>query len=74
MKQTKLDHLCRIVLPVSMRRNLGIKEGSRLEIRQVEDCIIIKVAKNACRLCGSDIVSQGELMLCQTCIEKIKKM
>ena len=50
MKETKLDNLCRIVIPVSIRKNLGMKQGTQLKIEQVDDHIIIKLAKNACRL------------------------
>ena len=74
MKQTKLDDLCRIVIPASMRKNLGMEKGTLLEIRQVNDYIIIKSVQNTCRLCGAHTVANNELMICNTCIEKIKKI
>ena len=74
MKQTKLDNLCRIVIPVSIRKNLGMKEGTRLKIEQNEDCITIKIAESTCRLCGAHDTVHEELMICSTCIQKIKKL
>lgn len=74
MKETKLDNLCRIVIPVSTRKNLGMKQGTPLKIEQVDDYIVIRLAKNVCRLCGSHAVSRSKLMICDTCIEKIKKI
>ena len=74
MKQIKLDNLCRIVIPVSIRKNLGMKQGTQLKIEQVNDYIIIKLAKKACLLCGSHTATHNEFMICDTCIEKIKKI
>ena len=74
MKYTKLDKLGRAVIPASMRKNLGIQIGSPLEIHQAHDAITVKLAKMACRLCGSGDIANIELMLCDKCIQKIKSL
>ena len=74
MKYTKLDKLGRVVIPASMRKNLGIQIGSPLEIHQTHDAITVKLAKMACRLCGSGDIANNELMLCDKCIQKIKSL
>ena len=38
----KLDELGRIVLPVELRKNLGIKEKDPMEISTDNDCIILR--------------------------------
>ncbi len=74
MKYTKLDKLGRVVIPASMRKNIGIQIGSPLEIHQADDAITVKLSKMACRLCGNGDIANGELLLCDKCIQKIKSL
>ena len=69
-----VDELGRIVLPIELRRNLGINEKDSLEIYGNGNQIILKKYEPACVFCGnaSNIKNFGEKNVCSDCIEKIK--
>jgi len=50
----KVDELGRVVIPIELRRSLGIKEKDPVEIYIEEDEIILKkyVEKNVCQITG----------------------
>ncbi len=50
----KVDDLGRIVLPVELRRSLGIEERDPLEIFVEEDQIILRKSSVVCVFCGAD--------------------
>lgn len=50
----KIDDLGRIVLPVELRRNLGIDERDPLEIFVDQNQIILRKASTTCVFCGTD--------------------
>lgn len=50
----KVDDLGRIVLPIELRRSLGIGERDPLEIYVQEDLIILRKSSLICIFCGSD--------------------
>lgn len=65
----KVDDLGRVVLPVELRRSLGIGERDPLEIFVEEDRIILRKPSTACIFCGSekhvtDFKGKG---ICQEC-------
>lgn len=74
-----VDNLGRIVIPISMRRKLNIKEGCDVEIELTSDenteQIIIKPADLSCSLCGSleDIKVISGKNICGNCIKTLKK-
>lgn len=51
----KVDELGRTVIPIELRRTLGIKEGDSLEIYMDQDKVILKKYEPncACIFCGS---------------------
>ena len=49
----KVDELGRVVLPIELRRTLGIDEKDALEIYVDEDKIILKKYEPACVFCGN---------------------
>jgi len=49
----KVDELGRIVLPIELRRTLGIGEKDALEIYVDEEKIILKKYESACVFCGN---------------------
>jgi len=49
----KVDELGRIVLPMELRRTLGIAEKDALEIFVDEEKIILKKYEPACVFCGN---------------------
>jgi AbrB family transcriptional regulator, transcriptional pleiotropic regulator of transition state genes len=70
----KIDELGRIVLPIEIRNNMGIKNKDGIEIFVDEDKIILKKYEPACLFCGNaDNVTyiKGKLV-CKDCIESLK--
>lgn len=70
----KVDELGRIVLPIEMRRTLGIEERDPLEIYVDGDCVILKKVQTACVFCGStkDVLSFEGKNVCLDCIATLK--
>jgi transcriptional pleiotropic regulator of transition state genes len=65
----KVDDLGRIVLPIELRRTLGIGERDPLEIFVQEDLIVLRKSSLVCIFCGSDedvddYMNKG---ICQKC-------
>ncbi|MDI9442281.1 MAG: AbrB/MazE/SpoVT family DNA-binding domain-containing protein [Firmicutes bacterium] len=70
----KVDDLGRVVLPVELRRSLGIGERDPLEIFVEEDRIILKKPSIACIFCGSedDVTDYMGKGVCQGCRTGLK--
>ena len=71
----KIDELGRIVLPIELRRGLGISEKDALEIYVEDEKIILKKYKQSCAFCGSDenIVEFKSKFICADCAGQLKK-
>jgi len=72
----KVDELGRVVLPIEIRRNMGINEGDSLEIFVSDGHeITLRKYKPGCYTCGEigDLVDVLGLPLCRTCIESYHK-
>ena len=66
----KVDELGRIVLPIEMRRTLGIGEKDSLEMYTEKGTIILRKYSPACLFCGStegNIEYKGK-HVCKSCI------
>jgi transcriptional pleiotropic regulator of transition state genes len=69
----KVDELGRVVLPIELRRTLGIDVKDPLEIFVDGECVILRRYKPACTFCGSaDSVNyfQGK-NVCNECVTTI---
>lgn len=67
----KVDELGRVVIPIELRRTLGIEIKDPLEIFTDENTIVLKKYVPACILCGEAKNTQnfkGKL-ICRDCIE-----
>ena len=79
MKNTKIsrqiDELGRFVLPVEIRRSLGINLKDYLDIYAENDCIILKKHQDTCLFCGSaeELVQFAEKNVCRACLAKLKE-
>lgn len=73
----KVDELGRIVLPIELRRTLGIAEGDALEIFTDGDEIIMKKYQPGCIFCGevadNNVLYKGK-HVCDKCLKSIKGM
>lgn len=59
----KVDELGRVVIPIELRRTLGIQEKDALEIYVENDCIILKKFKSSMTCHVSGEVSEDNLVL-----------
>lgn len=71
----KVDELGRVVLPISIRHNLGIAERDPLEIFVEGDRIILQKYQPMCVFCheGENIVYFKDKRVCTKCLEEIKR-
>ena len=72
----KVDDLGRIVLPIELRRNLGIDIKDPLEIYVDGDYIMLKKYEPTCVFCGSatDVINFEGKNICRNCIEELKNL
>ena len=69
----KVDELGRIVLPIELRRTLGIKEKDALEIYVDENTVMLKKYEPACIFCDSakDITVFKGKNICAHCMKEL---
>ena len=69
----KVDELGRIVLPIELRRTLGIEIRDPIEIYVDEEKILLKKYAPACIICGEsdDLLEYKGKKICRKCIEKL---
>lgn len=65
----KVDELGRVVIPIELRRTLGIEEKDALEIYVDNEKIILKKYEPACVFCGnaSNVQIYKGKMVCRDC-------
>lgn len=70
----KVDELGRVVIPIELRRTLGIGEKDALEIYVDGDRIILKKYEPACIFCGNadEIIHFKGKNICPACIAEMK--
>ncbi len=71
----KVDELGRVVLPMELRKTLGIAERDALEIYVDGDAIILKKYEPACIFCGNakGITNYKGKNMCLDCMDELKK-
>ena len=72
----KVDELGRIVLPMELRRTLGIQKEDPVEIFVDDSNIILRKYEPACIFCGSavDVLMIHGRRICRQCIEEMKTL
>ncbi|MCD5413442.1 MAG: AbrB/MazE/SpoVT family DNA-binding domain-containing protein [Clostridiales bacterium] len=72
----KVDELGRIVLPIELRRTLGVKVKDALEIYVDGASVILKKYEPACSFCdnASDITVYKTKNICSECLTEIKEV
>ncbi|MDU4852859.1 MAG: AbrB/MazE/SpoVT family DNA-binding domain-containing protein [Clostridioides difficile] len=70
----KVDELGRIVIPMELRRTLGIAEKDAVEIFVDGEQIIMKKYNPSCIFCGEarNVISYKGKNICTDCLEEIK--
>ncbi|OAB41001.1 AbrB family transcriptional regulator [Paenibacillus macquariensis subsp. defensor] len=68
----KVDDLGRVVLPIELRRTMGIGDRDALEIYVDRDRIILKKYEPACIFCenAEDTVNFKGRIVCKSCLEE----
>ena len=79
MKPTSVrpvDELGRIVLPITVRRALDIKEKDQLEIYAESDYIMLKKLQNSCCFCHKteNVIEFSGKYICPDCLEGLKSL
>ena len=71
----KIDELGRIVLPIELRRTLGIGERDSIEIYVDGASIILKKYKTSCIFCAENenLVEFKGKSICPACLIQLKK-
>lgn len=69
----KIDELGRVVIPMEMRRNMGIGDGDSFEIFVEKDRIVLSKYVPLCLFCGSDtdLAEFHGKRICRACREEI---
>ncbi len=72
----KVDDLGRIVIPIELRRTMGIEERDALEIYVANDRIVLKKYEPACIFCGNadDAVNFKGKIICRECMKEVGKV
>lgn len=71
----KVDELGRIVLPIELRRTLGIAERDALEIYVDGNSIVLKKYEASCIFCGEshDVGNFKGKNICPKCLAELKE-
>ncbi|MCQ2017448.1 AbrB/MazE/SpoVT family DNA-binding domain-containing protein [Clostridium butyricum] len=71
----KVDELGRIVIPMELRRTLGIAEKDAVEIFVDGEQIVMKKYNPSCIFCGEarNVISYKGKNICKDCLEEMKK-
>lgn len=72
----KVDELGRVVLPIELRRTMGIAEKDAIEIYVDDERIILKKYEPACIFTGSaeDLIYFKGKMVSRACAEEMVKL
>ena len=66
-----VDPLGRVVIPVELRRSLGIKTDDLMEVFVEGEYIMLKKYESKCIFCGS---GEHDKNVCKKCIEEMKEL
>ncbi|WCN37393.1 AbrB/MazE/SpoVT family DNA-binding domain-containing protein [Aneurinibacillus uraniidurans] len=69
----KVDELGRVVLPIELRRTLGIAEKDGLEIFVEGEKVILRKYQPACLFCDSveDVTAFKGKLVCKSCQDEL---
>lgn len=70
-----MDDMGRIVLPVELRRRMGLDETTPIEIFAQGERIILEKQRNACIFCGAqkDLSEFKSRLICPVCRAELQK-
>jgi AbrB family transcriptional regulator, transcriptional pleiotropic regulator of transition state genes len=70
----KVDALGRVVLPIELRRTMGIEIKDPIEIFVDGEFIILRKYQSSCIFCdnSSDVIDYKGKSICKECLKEIK--
>ena len=71
---SKLDNLGRIVIPITIRRQLQLDTDTEMNFTAVNGSVLITPREKSCKLCGKKIDENSKIELCRACIESVKRL
>ena len=72
----KVDSLGRVVLPIELRRTMGMDVKDPVEIFVQGDRIVLRKYQPACIFCGSTegTINFNGRLICKSCIDKMHEI
>ena len=72
----KIDPLGRLVIPIEVRRELGLNENEPVEMYVENKRVIIEKYNPSCLICGAteNVKKINEKSICDSCINRIKEL
>lgn len=72
----RVDDLGRVVIPMELRRSLGIKVKDPLAIFVDGDRVVLARPEKSCAICGSvnaEFVEVRDRLVCEECVGELRK-
>ncbi len=69
----KVDKLGRIVIPIELRQKYGLTEGTKIEILDVGEGIMVRSDEPFCKICHEKIPEDNKFLLCKKCMAEVIK-
>ncbi len=72
----KVDDLGRVVIPSSIRKTLGIREGDEVEVSVERGRVVLSPAADACVFCGEtgDVEGFRGRVVCWSCMAAVRAL
>jgi len=72
----RIDHLGRVVIPIELRRNMGVLVNDEVQFYVDGELIIIKKYEPSCMFCESisDLVTYKSKRICHDCLDIINNI
>lgn len=69
----KVDGLGRVVLPVEVRRTLGIDVGDLVDVAVEEGHVVLRKVERGCTFCGSTeaLRDYADRLVCESCVTRL---
>ena len=71
----KVDRLGRVVLPVEIRRSLGIEVGDLIDVSVDGQCVVMRKVASGCTFCDSpeQLREFADRLVCEQCVTRLSE-
>lgn len=73
----KVDDLGRVVIPMEIREQLHLIQGTPMDFTVKNGCVIMKPMDRRCHCCNKEsdkLLKVGNVQLCKSCIEQFASL